>query len=212
MRRDMKRIIEGVTYDTDTATEVCGGSNQPCSDAWWAMYQTRHGAFFKVTCDHDGETLTFAPLSDAQAQELLERHANHLVEQYFGPFPEYGSAEKRLTLRMPISLARRVEATAAARGQTANQYMMRSLAWATQHMTTLDQCATYLTGLSLSNEEYSASQVDAAVDAYLIGFGAETATRRKELAQVFSERAPVSELSDRMLKRILREDLDDTSD
>jgi predicted DNA binding CopG/RHH family protein len=122
----MKRIIAGVTYDTETATEVCGGDAEH-SSAWWQLYQTRHGAFFKVVCDHDGETLSFVPLSDDEAQELVERHANHLVEQYFGLFPEYGSAERRLTLRIPIGLARRVEAAAERRGQPVNRYIARCL-------------------------------------------------------------------------------------
>jgi predicted HicB family RNase H-like nuclease len=57
----------------------------------------------------------------------LERHANDLVEQFFGPFPEYGSAEKRLTLRMPIGLVRRVEAAAAALRLDMNKYIQRCL-------------------------------------------------------------------------------------
>jgi len=83
----MKRIIDGTTYDTDTATEVYSdASSNPFSLGYWGLFQTRHGAFFKVVCDHDGETHTFTPLSDSEAQKLLERHANHLVEKYFGPF------------------------------------------------------------------------------------------------------------------------------
>ena len=123
----MKRIMNGVTYDTDTATRVCGGDNAEHSFAWWGLYQTRHGAFFKVVCDHDGETHTFTPLQEEEAQSLLERHANHLVERFFGPFPEYGSAERRLTIRMPIGLARRVEAAAAARTLNVNRFIMRCL-------------------------------------------------------------------------------------
>lgn len=124
----MKRIIGGVTYDTDTATEVFG-ENHPShqSLAWWQLFQTRHGAFFQVVCDHDGESIEIKPLSDQEAQALLEKRANHLVEQYFGPFPEYGSAERRLTLRMPIGLARRVEAAAAQHDQPVNRYITRCL-------------------------------------------------------------------------------------
>jgi predicted DNA binding CopG/RHH family protein len=122
----MKRIIAGVTYDTETATEVCREGSEH-SSAWWQLYQTRHGAFFKIVCDHDGETLFFTPLPDDEAQELVEKHANHLVEQYFGPAPEHGSAERRLTLRIPIGLARRVEAAAGRRGQPVNRYIARCL-------------------------------------------------------------------------------------
>jgi predicted DNA binding CopG/RHH family protein len=124
----MKRIIDGVTYDTDTATEVFSEAHPShFSMAHWGMFQTRHGAFFKLVCDHDGEIYTFTPLSDAEAQKLLERHANHLVEQFFGPFPEYGSAEKRITVRVPIGLARRVESAAKASNLDVNKYIQRCL-------------------------------------------------------------------------------------
>jgi predicted DNA binding CopG/RHH family protein len=70
---------------------------------------------------------TFTPLSDDDARKLFERHANHLVEQYFGPFPEYGSAERRLTVRIPIGLARRVEAAAEAQKLNLNKFIQRTL-------------------------------------------------------------------------------------
>jgi predicted DNA binding CopG/RHH family protein len=115
-----------LTYDTNTATEVWSRSD-PYSDRWWGIYQTRYGAFFEVVHDPGDEETLFKPLLDDEAQRLLERHANHLVEQYFGPMPEYGSAERRLTVRMPIGLARRIEAVAAAQGLKVNRYIMRCL-------------------------------------------------------------------------------------
>jgi predicted DNA binding CopG/RHH family protein len=126
MEGAMKRIIDGTTYDTETATEAFSQSSHH-SEAWWGLYQTRHGAFFKVVCQYDGETHKFTPLADDEAQVLLEKHANHLVEQYFGPLPEYGSAEKRLTVRLPIGLARRVSNAAAKHGINVNWYIMRCL-------------------------------------------------------------------------------------
>jgi hypothetical protein len=121
----MKRIIDGKSYNTDTATLVFSEGAPEPSMAWWALYQTRHGAFFKVLVDHDGETTTSTPLSDADAQALLEKRANHLVEQYFGPFPEGGAAERRLTIRIPGNLADRVEAAAKEKGLSLNSYAMR---------------------------------------------------------------------------------------
>jgi predicted DNA binding CopG/RHH family protein len=122
----MKRIIDGTTYDTDTATEVFSDGSDPFSLAYWGMFQTRHGAFFKVLAGN-GEEPIFSRLSDDEARRLLERHANHLVEQYFGTFPELGSAERRLTVRIPVGLARRVEAAAAAKKLNINQYIQRTL-------------------------------------------------------------------------------------
>ena len=121
----MKKIINGISYNTDTATRVTGGDNGDDSFAWWGLYQTRHGAFFEVVVDHDGETTTFTPLDDASAQAFLEKHANHLVEQYFGTMPEYGAAERRLTIRVPGNLADRLEAVAEAKRLSLNSYAMR---------------------------------------------------------------------------------------
>jgi hypothetical protein len=56
------------------------------------------------------------------------RHTqNHLVEQYFGPMPECGSGEKRITLRIPAGLANRLATTAAAKGSDVNKYVQQSL-------------------------------------------------------------------------------------
>src|SRR5580658_1401363 len=85
----MKRIIEGVIYDTETAAEVASGDHgHEASLAWWTLYRTRHGAFFEVVAGHDGVIEKFNPLTDKQARRFLEVNANHLVEKYFGPMPE----------------------------------------------------------------------------------------------------------------------------
>jgi hypothetical protein len=85
----MKRIIEGVAYDTDTATSIASGShNHELSDAHWTLYKTRHGAFFEVVAGHDGVVEGFYPLTNKQAGKFVEVNANHLVEAYFGSMPE----------------------------------------------------------------------------------------------------------------------------
>ena len=122
----MKRIIDGVTYNTDTATRVAtGGPSDPNDLAGWEMYQTRHGAFFMVLTDHDGEDMRIRPYDDADAQAFLEKHANEVVEAVFGQFPEAGSAERRLTIRVPVNLAVRMETIAHAKGLSLNSYAMR---------------------------------------------------------------------------------------
>ena len=120
----MKRIMDGKTYNTDTATRVALGGPE-WSEASWELYQTRHGAFFMVSTDHDGASQTLRPLEDAEAQAFMEKHANNLVEQVFGPFPEAGAAEKRLTIRIPGNLADRIEAAAKNKGLSLNSYAMR---------------------------------------------------------------------------------------
>ena len=37
----MKKVIEGVTYDTETANEIATGDpGYELSQAWWSLYQT----------------------------------------------------------------------------------------------------------------------------------------------------------------------------
>jgi hypothetical protein len=92
----VRKIIDGKAYDTDTATEVAGGDygDEP-SQAWWRLYQTRAGAWFEVAAGHDGVVEGFQPLTDADARRWLERHANKLVEKYFGQAPEASSADHK---------------------------------------------------------------------------------------------------------------------
>jgi hypothetical protein len=85
----LRKVIGGVSYDTDTATEIASGSHRhEMSDAWWRLYRSPSGVFFEVAADHDGVVNEFAPLTDQQARRFLEVNANSLVERYFGPLPE----------------------------------------------------------------------------------------------------------------------------
>lgn len=121
----MKRIIDGRTYNVDTATKLAGCDNEPNSSAWWGLYRTRHDAFFTVTVDHDGETNKWNPLTDEEALNVLQDRAPHLIEECFCLFPEAGASERRLTIRVPGNLATRVEAAAKAKGISLNSYAMR---------------------------------------------------------------------------------------
>jgi hypothetical protein len=90
----MRVIFEGIAYDTDKSTEIVSGDNSAWSGAWWGLYRAPTGVFFKIVVDHDGETfLECRTLTDVEARTCLERHANHLVEKYFGPMPEPGSPQ-----------------------------------------------------------------------------------------------------------------------
>ena len=121
----MKRIINGKTYNTATATEVFVNDHHS-SGAWWSLHQTRYGEFFEVVVDHGGETvLKFGPVTDCEAQKRLEKHANHPVGQYYGEKPEGGAAERRLTIRIPGNLADRIETVANAKDQSLNTYAIR---------------------------------------------------------------------------------------
>jgi hypothetical protein len=67
----VRLIIDGIAYDTDRATEVVGGDNAQCSNAWWGLYRTQNGTFFRIVVDHDGETLQECKtLTKAEARAL----------------------------------------------------------------------------------------------------------------------------------------------
>jgi hypothetical protein len=136
----IKQVIDGKTYNTETATLVYDTSMESYPDDPMApeehselagtwLYQTRHGAFFLLIADHDGYP-SIKPLTDADAQKFLEgrmgqRKATEALEQCFGPFPEAGAAEARLTIRIPGNLATRLANAANAKGVSINTYAMR---------------------------------------------------------------------------------------
>lgn len=78
-----------MAYDTNTAKFIARGDHgHPMSDASWWLYRTPNGAFFEVYYGHDGAPEEVNPFTDQQARRFLEKTANHLVEEYFGPMPE----------------------------------------------------------------------------------------------------------------------------
>ena len=128
----MRRIISGTAYDTETAEMVKEVTGNPDigQDGALRLYQTRNGAYFlweayvtrSYEIRHDIVTL-----SDERAQAWLEEYANELVEQYFGQMPEGGTAERRLTLRLPNGLAKRLEEIATSKAMPLNRYLNRCL-------------------------------------------------------------------------------------
>jgi hypothetical protein len=87
----MKKIIGGMSYDTETADLLASAEHgHEMSQAWWHLYRTSQGAYFEVAAGHDGDIEKFQAVSPSEARAYLERHANHLVEKYFGPVPEAG--------------------------------------------------------------------------------------------------------------------------
>jgi len=131
-REMMRKIIDGTAYDTETAAliKTTHGHPEIAPEEVATLYQTRNGAFFLwsqyVTPSYDVAVGIF-PLTDGKAQKWLEDHANELVEQYFGEMPEGGAAERRLTLRIPNSLAKSLEAIAQSKEMPLNRYMNRCL-------------------------------------------------------------------------------------
>ena len=68
---------------------------------------------------------------------------------------------------------------------------------------TLAECVKWLVYLVEMTDRYSRSRFGSVIDGYLAGIGQQKAVfaRRDELVMAFRDAAPVSELSDRVLKR-----------
>jgi HicB-like protein involved in pilus formation len=129
-----KRIIDGKTYNTETATMISGGADFAGQyESGKYLYQTRFGAFFAYSymdgaAEDDYETIE--PLTPQQAQEWLEKNDGYnveLIERLFGQMPEAGLGEVKYTLRMPESLRDRLAGLAKANEQSLNAWIIRCL-------------------------------------------------------------------------------------
>lgn len=138
----MKRIIDGKTYNTETATKIASNDCWDRDPRWShgeygeALYQTRHGAYFlyeyqDAVRNEYGDYIdikNIKPLSPLEAQDWLEEHNFvDIIEQHFGEMPEAGEAESRITLRVPDSLKVKIDAMAKKNNQSTNAWIVKSL-------------------------------------------------------------------------------------
>ncbi len=132
-----KRIIEGKTYNTETATQIAAavsGGEDDRFDAGAFLYQSRFGAFFLYSYLEDfspeDDYEKIEPLTPEQARKWLEDNQSYhpdLIEKLFGEMPEAGSGESKFTLRMPDSLRDRLAVLAKANNQSLNAWIVRCL-------------------------------------------------------------------------------------
>src|ERR1700730_8249096 len=129
-----KRIIDGKTYNTETATQL-GGRTEYRGPYLYGdhLFQTRFGAFFRFTfCDgaDENDFEKIEPLTPEDARAWIEENESYnvdLIERLFGQFPEAGSGEVKYTLRMPESLRDRLASLAKANNQSLNAWIIRCL-------------------------------------------------------------------------------------
>ena len=131
----MKRIIDGKTYNTETATLV--GVKYFAREEFERLHQNRYGAYFLHRCREEWieqaglvDLVSIKPLTPAEAQGWMEEHlagAPELVEAHFGEMPEAGQGESRFTLRLPDVLKHRIDALAKSSGQSTNAWVTRCL-------------------------------------------------------------------------------------
>jgi predicted HicB family RNase H-like nuclease len=146
----MKRVIDGVTYNTDTATLIAKAdddteldkySGEPAKSLELRLYQTRGGAFFlhmhteTSRANSEGEWRDivrdeFEPLTASEAQHWVAKsgYQVEVLNDVFGEPPE-AAAEAQpgatLYVRVPASLKEQIEAAAEMEKVSVNAWMMR---------------------------------------------------------------------------------------
>lgn len=121
-----KRIIDGRTYNTETATLL--GQYEDDAPFEYTLFKTRHGAYFLYVLSQADDHEDIKPLTPEAAQQWMEKYCSaDRFEAEFGEMPEAGDPEARITLRIPETLRRRVAALAEGRNQSLNAWMLRCI-------------------------------------------------------------------------------------
>jgi hypothetical protein len=138
----VKRIINGKTYNTETATHICDlGCEYHRGDFKWhdtAMYRTKGGAFFlagdggamsmwsqSVGQNSWGPGKGIKPLDKERALGLLEaEEQTDAIERWFGEQPEAGDEERDgFALRLPRSVKAAAEQRASEENVSLNTWI-----------------------------------------------------------------------------------------
>jgi hypothetical protein len=147
--KTVKRIIDRITYNTDTATALC---ELPCATIYQSdflyhktnLYLTRNGHFFLSGWGNANTLWAKAeggnswsggegirPCTPDEAREYLEEAgATAVIENLFPGSLEVGEEiddEVRRSLRLPANLRDRVANAAEYRGISFNAYMVQAL-------------------------------------------------------------------------------------
>ena len=139
----MKRIVNGVTYNTDTSTRLAQASWEQDGEQFvGTLYQTRGGAFFvdeentsqvwneSERAYEEKKRNSFLPLSpDGAHKWLLEGDVEIFSNPFDDPPEATAEAEPGATIyvRVPASLKRRVDEAASKDGVSGNVWAMRCL-------------------------------------------------------------------------------------
>lgn len=139
----MKRIINGLTYNTETSTRVAQSEwldHDDNSEVTGVLYQTRGGAFFvhhvsrSEVKNRHGEwdvriRNDITPLTAERAHAWMMDDAEVFTNPFEDPPEAAAEMEAAATLyvRVPTALKRRVDAAADAQGVSANAWAMRCI-------------------------------------------------------------------------------------
>lgn len=121
-----KRIIDGRTYNTETATLLCSREYDDGTEEF--LFKTRHGAYFLYVDFPNRPEERIVPLVIEDAQKWTERNCTAAIyEAEFGEAPEAGDPEARFTMRMPETLRRRIATIADRNKQSLNAWIVQCL-------------------------------------------------------------------------------------
>jgi predicted HicB family RNase H-like nuclease len=162
----MKRIIDGKTYNTDTATLV--------ARAWWNdwergnvemqgdLYLTRGGAFFLVHTDPSNEDAraVFEPMDREHVDRWLATGEVEVFDSTLFQEPEEAAAEREpeatVYLRVPRALKDRIEAEARDDEISLNSWVMRCV----------ERCSSDRVADALWRAHYIAQSIETTPDGY----------------------------------------------
>ena len=129
----MKRIINGLTYNTETATKVAYSKVRDLrvNDVRdLTLYVTRGGAFFVHERDHAEDSDEFMPQTREEAQKWILEGEVDIFNDVLAEPPEAeaeASPEATIILRVPRPLKDRIDQEAKAMGQSLNAWGIRCL-------------------------------------------------------------------------------------
>ncbi len=144
----MKRIINGVSFNTETSTEIAkyeaeDGEGAELRSVVETLCQTRGGAFFthwiqRVVIEDATapggkivkETNRIIPVTRDEAQDWIMNSNVEVFSDIFGEVPEASeevNPESTIYVRVPTSLKDRIEVVAKAAGQSVNAWALRCL-------------------------------------------------------------------------------------
>jgi hypothetical protein len=200
----MKRIVNGVTYNTDTSTALATSSWEPDEGEIKAtLYQTRGGAFYVIEewsrevwdereRQHETKvTATLEPLSPEKAHEWIMTGKVEIIKNPFDDPPEAeAEAEPGATIyiRVPASLKRSVDEAAKGAKVSGNVWAMRCveqcLGGFPREMTEIWSIARSLTA-PWSSDDALAQDIE--LDRYKLGKAIEALTEIGDLVESFAK-------------------------
>lgn len=96
VRRNMRAIVCGFAYDTETASLIKRDEHIARDDRWFhgqALYMNVYGKYFLHSYHQWDRFNSIEPLTIAKAIEWCEKYCPEMIEGHFGWLPEEGGGK-----------------------------------------------------------------------------------------------------------------------